>query len=103
MVAKLEASAITAELDKLNAVARSPWQLRDGKLHKQFKFANFAAAFGFMSSVAIHAEKQDHHPEWFNVYSKVHIDLTTHEAGGISAKDFQLAHSIETLPGSAGV
>ena len=96
MVTKLESWVITAELDKLNAVARSPWQLCHGKLHKQFKFTNFAAAFGFMTSVAIHAEKQDHHPEWFNVYSKVTIDLTTHEAGGISAKDFTLAHSIET-------
>ncbi len=50
--------------------------------------------FAFMTKVALHAEKLDHHPEWFNVYNKVEIDLTTHEAGGLSAKDFELANLI---------
>ena len=71
--------------------------MTEGKLHKEFKFANFVEAFGFMSKVAILAEKMNHHPEWFNVYNKVAIDLTTHDAGGISQNDLELAKQIEAL------
>lgn len=79
------------------------WTLReDGRaIQCGFEFADFVTAFGFMSSVAILAEKQDHHPEWFNVYNKVEITLTTHdvpgEHGGISQRDVTLAKSIEGL------
>ncbi len=62
---------------------------------KAFKFADFNAAFGFMTQVALQAEKMDHHPEWSNVYNKVEITLTTHDAGGVSDKDLQLAAFID--------
>lgn len=71
-------------------LARHPqWTLReDGlALQRTFRFADFNAAFGFMTRVALYADKADHHPEWFNVYNRVEITLTTHDAGGISARD----------------
>ncbi len=67
------------------------WTLADGKLHKDYRFDSFVEAFAFMSGVALTAEAMNHHPEWFNVYNRVSIDLTTHDAGGISEKDFELA------------
>jgi len=73
------------------------WKLADGKLHKTFQFDDFVEAFGFMTQVAIVAEKMNHHPEWFNVYNKVTIDLTTHDVGGISQLDLDLANKIEAL------
>ena len=84
-------------LNSLNHEIPDPWTLRDGKLHKTFRFPNFIDAFGFMTQVAMHAEKLNHHPEWRNVYNRVEIDLTTHEAGGISALDFELAEIIEQI------
>jgi 4a-hydroxytetrahydrobiopterin dehydratase len=66
------------------------WTQKDGKLHRQFEFKSFVEAFGFMSSVALVAESMAHHPEWFNVYNRVTIDLTTHDAGGITNKDVEL-------------
>ena len=73
------------------------WQLKDGKLHRELKFKDFAAAFGFMTGVALVAEARDHHPEWFNVYNRVVIDLSTHDAGGITEKDFDLAAAANAL------
>jgi 4a-hydroxytetrahydrobiopterin dehydratase len=73
------------------------WQLLNDKLNKTFKFANFVDAFAFMTKVAIIAEKMDHHPEWFNVYNRVVIELTTHDAGGISSLDIELAKKIDAL------
>lgn len=75
------------------------WELRDGKLHKEFVFKNFVEAFGFMAQAAIHAQAMDHHPEWFNVYKKVVVDLTTHEVGGISQRDFDLAKKMDAAAG----
>jgi len=73
------------------------WKPVDGRdaIAKSFKFADFNAAFGFMSRVALMAEKSDHHPEWFNVYNKVDITLSTHDAGGVTEKDIALAKFIE--------
>ncbi|MFZ1743001.1 MAG: 4a-hydroxytetrahydrobiopterin dehydratase [Pontixanthobacter sp.] len=82
------------------ALAQLPgWSLRaDAKaIEKTFEFRDFVQAFGFMSSVAILAEKQDHHPEWFNVYNRVEVTLTTHDADGLSERDVTLAKSIEAL------
>lgn len=76
------------------------WTLQEGKLHREYKFQNFVQAFGFMAQVALLAESANHHPEWFNVYNRVVIDLTTHEAGGISDKDFDLARRVEAIAGS---
>ena len=92
MAEKLE----TAEIDRRLADLGN-WSLVDGKLHREFKFSDFVAAFGFMASAAIEAEKMNHHPEWFNVYSKVRVDLTTHEAGGITELDFALAGRMNAL------
>ena len=67
------------------------WRVVDGKLHREYKFADFVHAFGFMTTAALAIEKMNHHPEWFNVYNQVRVDLTTHDAGGITAKDVELA------------
>jgi 4a-hydroxytetrahydrobiopterin dehydratase len=75
------------------------WEFKDGKLHRKFKFADFVQAFGFMSSAALEAERMNHHPEWSNVYNKVKISLVTHEAGGITALDIELARKLNALAG----
>jgi 4a-hydroxytetrahydrobiopterin dehydratase len=71
------------------------WQIVEGKLTKTFKFKSFIRAFGWMTQIAIWAEKLNHHPEWFNVYNKVVVQLTTHDVGGISELDFKLAEKME--------
>lgn len=73
------------------------WTFKEDGIEKQFEFKHFIEAFGFMSQVAILAEKANHHPEWFNVYNKVQIRLSTHDAGGLTDKDFDLATEIESL------
>lgn len=73
------------------------WALVQGKLHREYRFGSFVEAFGFMASVALCAEAENHHPEWFNVYSRVVIDLTTHDVGGITERDIRLATAIEQL------
>ena len=74
------------------------WQEKDNKLIREFEFSNFIEAFGFMSQVAIVAEKMDHHPNWSNVYNKVMIELTTHDAGNVvTEKDRTLAAAIDQL------
>jgi 4a-hydroxytetrahydrobiopterin dehydratase len=75
------------------------WQLAGEHLKRSFRFKDFNEAWGFMSRVALLAEAQDHHPEWFNVYNKVDIALTTHDAGGLSARDVRLAKAIDALIG----
>lgn len=73
------------------------WTLDDGALKRELRFASFVEAFGFMASVALVAERLDHHPEWTNVYDRVTIRLWTHDAGGITQRDFALAEEIERL------
>lgn len=68
-----------------------------GKLERKLTFANFQAAFAFMTHIAMIAEKMDHHPEWFNVYNRVTIELTTHDAGGLSKRDLALAAAINQV------
>jgi 4a-hydroxytetrahydrobiopterin dehydratase len=92
---KLDDDEITVALTRLNAICSAPW-VRDGdKLARTFSFPNFVAAFGFMTRVALEAEKADHHPEWLNVYGTVTIALNSHDVGGISDRDFALATVIE--------
>ncbi|MCX7677384.1 MAG: 4a-hydroxytetrahydrobiopterin dehydratase, partial [Alteraurantiacibacter sp.] len=82
------------------ALAALPgWTLRgDGRaISRSFAFADFRAAFGFMAQVALLAEKQDHHPEWTNVYNKVDITLSTHDAGGLTVRDIRLAQAIDRI------
>jgi len=94
MVAKLSGAARTQALAGLKG-----WQEVAGRdaIRKEFKFKDFNAAFGFMSRVALAAEKMDHHPEWFNVYNKVDITLSTHDAGGLSERDVTLAAFIDSV------
>ncbi len=73
------------------------WTVLEGTLHKEFKFDDFNQAFGFMTRAAMHIEKMNHHPEWFNVYNKLTIDLTTHDAGGITENDINLAKTLNSL------
>lgn len=73
------------------------WELKDHKLRREFMFDNFVQAFGFMTQAALIAEGSNHHPEWFNVYKKVIVDLTTHEAGGVSKRDFELARAMDEI------
>ena len=89
---KLTDAEISAQLEGI-----SDWTVENEKLHKEFQFDSFVEAFGFMASVALIAESMNHHPEWFNVYNRVTVDLATHDAGGISALDFELAKKIDAL------
>ena len=73
------------------------WQLDASKLYREFTFDNFIEAFGFMSKVALLAETDNHHPEWSNVYNRVRIHLTSHDAGGITSRDSLLAKRISAL------
>ena len=73
------------------------WSMVNAKLHKDFVFDDFVDAFGFMCKAAIHIEKMNHHPEWFNVYNKISVDLTTHDAGGITQNDITLARTLNSL------
>lgn len=75
------------------------WTLREGKLHRELRFADFSAAFGFMTRVALAAESLGHHPEWCNVWNRVTINLTTHDTGGLSDLDVALAQRIDALVG----
>ena len=94
MVAKLTAGERDAALKEL-----SEWKAaRNGEaIQRSFKFKDFIEAWGFMTRVALLAQSQDHHPEWFNVYNKVDITLSTHDCGGLSARDVKLAKSIDAL------
>ena len=81
-----------------SALERLPgWTLQKEKLHREYKFPDFAHAFGYMAAAAVMIEKMNHHPEWSNVYNRVTVDLTTHDAGGITALDIELAFVLEKL------
>ena len=92
---KLAETEVAAELRKLNG-----WSVEKGNLHRVFEFKDFSAAFGFMTRVALAAEKMDHHPDWSNSYNKVTVDLSTHSAGGLTKNDFELAGKIQQIFGS---
>jgi 4a-hydroxytetrahydrobiopterin dehydratase len=93
-------------MGKLTAIERqaalaglSDWHDVDGRdaISKTFRFRDFGEAFAFMTRIALHAEKHDHHPEWFNVYNRVDITLATHDAGGVTEKDIALARFIDSV------
>ncbi len=94
MIARLDDAARAALAQSL-----PHWKFLADKdaIQREFKFKDFSAAWGFMDRVALLAEKMDHHPEWFNVYNRVEITLTTHDAGGLSARDMAMAHAIDAL------
>lgn len=89
---KLTAVQLRAGLAKL-----PDWTVAEGKLHREYKFPDFTHAFGFMATASTAIEKMNHHPEWFNVYNRVVVDLTSHEAGGITKKDLELAALLESF------
>ncbi|MFQ5573915.1 MAG: 4a-hydroxytetrahydrobiopterin dehydratase [Nitrosopumilaceae archaeon] len=89
---KLSSDEIENELKSLDG-----WSVVNGKLHKDFKFDDFNQAFGFMARASMHIEKMNHHPEWFNVYNKLRVDLMTHDAGGITQNDVNLAKILNSL------
>ncbi|MEM2785448.1 MAG: 4a-hydroxytetrahydrobiopterin dehydratase [Candidatus Nitrosotenuis sp.] len=89
---KLSDEQIKEELRKLPG-----WLLQNGKLHKEYVFKDFVEAFAFMTKAALHAETMNHHPEWFNVYNKLRVDLMTHDVGGITSNDIALAKAFDSL------
>lgn len=89
---RLSSEAIVDELKNLKG-----WTIVNNKIHKEFQFDDFNQAFGFMTRAAMHIEKMNHHPEWFNVYNKLIVDLTTHDAGGITQNDINLAKILNSL------
>jgi 4a-hydroxytetrahydrobiopterin dehydratase len=89
---KLDDAEILAKVQEMPG-----WSLTGGKLHREYKFADFPHAFGMMATAAPAIEKMDHHPEWSNVYNRVTVDLSTHDAGGITQKDFALAALLEGI------
>ncbi|MCB1684056.1 MAG: 4a-hydroxytetrahydrobiopterin dehydratase [Pseudomonadales bacterium] len=99
---KLTKVEVTQRLAELNAEG-ADWALVAGKLQRTFQFTDFVAAFAFMTRCALIAERMNHHPEWFNVYRTVRVELTTHDARGLTARDFALAQSMnEAASATAG-
>ena len=92
-------NATSLTIDEIkDSLRRLPgWALVDNKLHKEFRFKSFSEAFGFMTRVAIEAEVMNHHPEWSNVWNTVRVDLVTHDAGGLTSLDFQLAGAMDAF------
>jgi 4a-hydroxytetrahydrobiopterin dehydratase len=87
-----------SEQEIAEALAALPeWSVKDAKLHREYRFEDFIHAFGFMAAAAIAIEKMNHHPAWTNVWSSVTVDLWTHDAGGITKRDFELAALLERL------
>lgn len=97
-IAKLTTDQLSSAIASLNQTtpdaAPGDWKLVAGKLHRVFQFPDFVTAFGFMAQIALVAERMNHHPEWFNVYGKVQVDLTTHDSGGLTELDIQLAQAM---------
>ena len=93
-VPKLTADQLSAELAGL-----PEWTVQEGKLHREYRFADFVHAFGFMSTASMVIEKMNHHPEWFNVWNRVTVDLMTHDSQGITSKDVELAKALDTIAG----
>lgn len=93
----LDSTEIENAISELSELSTAKWELNDGKLYSRLVFSDFVEAFGFMTKVAILAEKMNHHPEWSNVYKTVEIHLVTHESGGITGKDVELAKKISEL------
>ena len=89
---RLSSEKISDELKNLPG-----WSVKDEKLHRDFEFESFNQAFGFMTRAAMEIEKMNHHPEWFNVYNRISVDLMTHDAGGITENDIQLAKILNSL------
>jgi 4a-hydroxytetrahydrobiopterin dehydratase len=89
---RLDDATVGSRLEQL-----AGWDLDEGRLHRRFEFADFVQAFGFMASVALVAERMNHHPDWSNSYRTVEIHLSSHDVGGLSERDFELAGHIGAI------
>jgi 4a-hydroxytetrahydrobiopterin dehydratase len=98
---RLDTDTLTTALADLNALGQGGWSLSGGQLCKTFVFPDFVRAFGFMTQVALIAESMNHHPDWSNVYGQVRVALSTHETGGITERDIELARQMEPLVATA--
>ena len=97
MTTKLSDAEVTAALEGL-----AGWSRDGDKLLREYRFPDFVAAFGFMAAAALVAERMNHHPEWFNVYGTVRVHLATHDAGGITSNDLELARAMDAIAGPRG-
>ena len=94
---------IASEIEIAGFLRQVPaWTLHEGRLRREYKFRDFVQAFGFMTQVALLAERSNHHPGWSNSYSQVIVELVSHDEGGITERDFTLARAIEELDSSSG-
>ncbi len=91
----MEPDALAREVQSM-----SGWTVVDGKLRKEYTFADFATAFAFMAGAALRAERKNHHPEWSNVYNRVVVELNTHDVGGITGWDVELAKEFDEIAGT---
>lgn len=96
-VPPLSGPALEAAVGQVN-----DWKLEGSALHREFRFASFESAFAFMAEAALHIVKLDHHPEWTNVYNRLSVTLSTHDSGGVTEKDIQLAKLLDSLAARAG-
>ncbi|HEA29532.1 MAG TPA: 4a-hydroxytetrahydrobiopterin dehydratase [Leeuwenhoekiella sp.] len=92
---KLDDNTISERLEKIDG-----WEYEEGAIHTSIEFEDFKEAFATMTRIAFEAESQQHHPEWTNTYNQLNISLSTHDANGVTEKDFKLAHAIEKIIGS---
>ena len=97
-MATYERKALLADAQLAQAMGDIPhWDLREDRFSRSFEFSDFVHAFGFMSQVALIAEKLDHHPEWSNVWNKVEIEITNHDAGGVTELDLEFCRRVDAL------
>ncbi len=96
-ISALPPTDVNAALSELNAGGQPAWTVSGAKLTRKFQFPDFVTAFGFMSQAALVAERMNHHPEWFNVYGNVIVELTTHDASGLTRLDFELARAMNKI------
>jgi len=101
MAERLSSEVIEARLEALNSTG-ADWESRGDRITRNFSFPDFVTAFGFMAEIALIAERMNHHPDWFNVYGTVKVELSTHDAGGLTELDFELARAMNAAAARRG-
>lgn len=103
MMARMARDAVLTEAEVADRLTSHPaWEVVDGRLHRELTFTGFRQAFGFMAQVALAAERLDHHPDWSNSWNRVVVDITNHDAGGLSARCFELAAAVDDAADASG-